>query len=459
MRFIQQLTETINPQLSHIVSSVSSDNMLEQFYAIYIMRLCDKALLAQLSLMTDTSNLFEKVWSQKSHRDIICHELSVSHYLEEDVTLQLLNEASPLVYQDIEQKATADDVTIFDFLQPHVDDIKTLFPIWIDSVIPRAILSGEPQEDVDPTTLVSAPVEENNEVAENAEDIDSAEPTPSADAEIDNIAENVENEEQPTYVDLPKTDKRTRRKKGKPARRKKPPSPRDSARRKKILIIAIPFVILNLIVVGALIFLKKAEDTKTPEQTEVVLTAQQDEVNQGYAVPPAELPEANQDMEMVPELQQPPQVDGQNMPIPPQQAQQPMNQQNMPMPPQQAQQPINQQNMPMPPQQPQQNMAVPPAQPPQANYQNMPPVPPQQPMDMPPNAQMNMPPPPPQMPAYNEPPVVNNPPPQPSMSINQSSNATVFEFSNNNESGISEAQLDELTNVEIIAEELENESQ
>ncbi len=87
-------------------------------------------------------------------------------------------------------------------------------------------------------------------------------------------------------------------------------------------------------------------------------------------------------------------------------------------------------------------MAVPPAQPPQ-------------PMGMPPNPQMNMQQQP--MPAYNEPPVIDNPPQQ-SMSMTQSPSEMVFEF-NNNDSGISEAQLDELTNVEIISEKLENEAQ
>ncbi len=469
MRFIQQLTETINPQLSDIVSSVSSDNMLEQFYAIYIMRLCDKALLAQLSVMTDSSNLFEKVWSQKSHRELICYELSVEHHLEEEVTLQLISKASPLVYQQIKQQADADGVSIFDFLQPHIDDIKMFFPIWIDSVISKAILSGEPQADVEPPQPPSTPVEvENDEFAEMA----TSETTVQSE-DLDNVKG--DEEEQPAYADLPKGKKRSRSKgkKPKPPRRKKPATAKNNTRHKKILIIAIPFLILNLIVIGVLLWLKKTADTETNGQNEVILTAQQDPANEDYPVPPAQPIDPNNQNMNIPPQQQPP-MNGQNMGMPPAQAQQvqpPMNGQNMGVPPAQpprAQPPVNQ-NVGVPPVQPpqaqppvNQNMGVPPAQPPQPNYQNMgvPPAQPQQPMDMPPpNAQMNMPPQQP-MSAYNEPPVVNNPPPQQSMSITQSPNETVFEFDNNeNNGGISEAQLDELTNVEIISEKLENEAQ
>ncbi len=452
MRFIQQLTETINPQLSDIVSSVSSDNMLEQFYAIYIMRLCDKALLAQLSVMTDTTNLLEKVWSQKSHRDMICHELSISHHLEEEMTLQLISQASPLVYQHVAQQANTDGVTIFDFLQSHIGDIKTLFPIWIDSVISRAILSGEPQADVE-APMPSAPIEENNECAE----ITPPEPTPTPSVNPENL-DDVENKEQPVYTNLPRGKKRVRGKKTKSPRRKKPATPQDKARIKKILIIAIPLIVLNLIIVIAWLWFKKTSDAQANEPAEVVLTQQQDPNNQDYPIPPAQPIEPNnQDMATPPQQpqqmgippQQPQQANGQNIAVPPAQPQQPINQ-NVGVPPQQPQQPINQ------------NMVVPPAQPPQANYQNMvPPAQPQQPMmDMPPpNVQMNMQQPPPQqMPAY-EPPVVNNPPPQQSMSISQSPNEMVFEFNNNDNGGITEEQLDELTNVEIIAEELENETQ
>ncbi len=331
MRFIQQLTETINPQLSHIISSVESDNMLEQFYAIYIMRLCDKALLAQLSVMTDTSNLLERVWSQKSHRDIICHELSMSHYLDEKMTLQLISEASPLVYQSIKQQADASGLSIFDFLQSHVGDIKTLFPIWIDSVISRAILSGEPQADVEPPSH-STPIEEND-MTEMA----TTEPSPAVDNQ--NIAENLDNaeiesEEQPAYADLPRTKKRAKGKKATTPRRKKPASPQDKARLKKILIVAIPLVILNLIVVVAWLWFKKTSDKQSPEQAEVILTQQQNENNQGDIVPPAEPlqdNQANQGMAMP--LEQMPQVNGQNMQMPPAQQMPQANGQNMQMPP------------------------------------------------------------------------------------------------------------------------------
>ncbi len=439
MRFIQQLTETINPRLSDIISSVPSDNMLEQFYAIYIMRLCDKALLAQLSVLTDTSNLFERAWTQKSHRDIICRELSQSHHLEEELTFQLISEASPLVYQQIEQQANHEGLSVFDFLQSHVNDIKMFFPIWIDSVISKAILSGEPQKDVEPPTVPSALID-NDEVDENFTEMNTADtPAPIENQDIvENInTPNVDAEEQPAYAGLAKGKKKTKRKKTKAPRRKKPLSEQDKARRKKILIIAIPLIILNFIIIGAWLWFKKTSDAEKFTQDEVILTTQQNEDNQGYAVPPAQPIESNnQDMGMFPP--QPPQADGQNMGMPPQQGQQ-ANGQNMGVPP------MNQ------------NM-VPPAQPPQPqpsiNQNMVPPAQPPQPMNMPPNGQMDMQPQPP-MPAYNEPPVVNAPPQQPTAVI-QSPNEMVFEFNNNDEGGISEAQLDELTNVEIISEKLEN---
>ncbi len=317
MRFIQQLTETINPQLSHIVSSVPSDNMLEQFYAIYIMRLCDKALLAQLSVMTDTSKLFENIWSEKSQRDIICHELSLSHHLEEKLTLQLISEASPLVYQRIKQQASEDGLSIFDFLQTHVSEIKTLFPIWIDSIISEAILSGKPQADVEPPVMPSTSI--NNDIANIA-----PEPTASTNLQGEQNT-NAETEEQPAYADLPKTKKRVKGKKVTTPRGKKPINAKKNSKLKKILMVVIPLFILNLIILGVWLWSKKTANTENSATNEVILTEQQDPNNPDYPVPQAQPLDANgQDMmlqdnnpNMAVAPQQPAQANGQNMAVPP----------------------------------------------------------------------------------------------------------------------------------------------
>ncbi len=433
MRFIQQLTETINPQLSSVVASVSRDNMLEQFYAIYIMRLCDKALLAELSILPDTANFFEKIWSEQTERDIICQELSLSHHLKKDKTLKLISASSPLIYQQIKQQANKENLPIFDFLQQHINDIKTLFPIWIDLVIAQEILSAEPQADVQVENLNDTANIDNN----NA-----------------NINNNIDNQEQAVYPELLKSNKKSKRKKGQALRRKKPANSQDATQHKKILTIAIVLLILNLMIVGVLLWLKKISDA----ETEVILTPEQAINNEPSLAKEPEKQVNSQDIavfsakpsedkDKIPT--QAPQENGKNGT----QFEQ-ANSKNIVI---SSAQPI--QAVP-PAQANNQGFVMQPAPPAQATNQNMavPPAQPAQPMNVPPNRQSNIPPPAQQMPIYNEPAIVNPPPQQPMP------NERVFEFGNDrndygNNGGISEAEFKELTNVEIVAEDVENQAE
>ncbi len=402
MRFIQQLTRIVNPQLSHILLSVPSDNMLEQFYAVYIVRLCDKGLLARLSIVPDTANLFEKVWSDSYHRNIICHELSLSHHLEEETTQQLISASSPLVYQQIKQQAYAENLPVFDFLQQHINQAKNFLPIWVELVIPKAILSGEPQQYEQPTPTTAV----NDNVVDALDG-----------QNMKNL--NIDDEELPPYINPSRRKKKSRLKK-KQRPRKKSTKARDKNKVKKILIIVIALMLLTSILVGAWFWYKHYQ----AENTTVILTPEQP-TEENAPVPEEDIEEQeqtdNQDIAVFSAIPH-----NQNIAVPHVQ----------------------------PPQASKQKKTVPPAQPPQANNQNfdVPPAQPPQPMNAPPPI------PQPQEPiiAYDEPPMVNNPPPQQPMQPPNGS-GMIFEFNNNNDSGgISEAKFNELTDEEIIAENAEN---
>ncbi|MBS9779018.1 MAG: hypothetical protein KGV51_00175 [Moraxellaceae bacterium] len=427
MRFIQQLTETINPRLSHIISSVPSENMLEQFYTIYIMRLCDKSLLIRLSGLTDNSSLFTTIWTKKYQQETICHELSISHHLEEELTLQLISEASPLVYQYIAQQATQENQTIFDFLKKNTHDIKSTLPIWVDLVIPKEVLSDDIQENPEPF------IKNNN----------------TSQANISNIINNEEiqdkNEKQDPYPNLVQASKKTSLNHKKPSISHQKKTQSDKIL--KILIVLL--IILTLIILGALVWFKKISDA---EQTEVILTPEQP-INNNVPI--------GADIPMIPMLVDPramqAQANNQNIAVQPAQPHQ-ANNQNIAISSAQPSQANNQnisKSAAQPPQTNNQNIAISSAQPSQANNQNISKSPAQPPQVN--NQNVTVPPaqlPPPQaMPRYNEPPIINAPP------ARQPANEMVFEYNENTDGLLSEAQIVELSSEEIVSEPLENQAQ
>ncbi len=142
MYLIQILNQQINPKLSQLLPHLSPmlrDNILEQVYALCVVRLCDEYLLSQLS--AGMPNLFEQIWIQAEQRRLICQQLSATHHIDEESVQQLIYQVIPLIYQCIMQQASKQQLSVYQLLQSQLDISKTMLPVWVGSVIPMEILT------------------------------------------------------------------------------------------------------------------------------------------------------------------------------------------------------------------------------------------------------------------------------------------------------------------------------
>ncbi len=164
MYLIQILNQQINPKLSQLLPHLSPmlrDNILEQVYALCVVRLCDESLLSQLS--AGMPNLFEQIWTQTEHRQLICQQLSATHHIDEESVQQLVYQVIPLIYQCMMQQASKQQLSVYQLLQSQLDISKTMLPVWVGSVIPTEVLTqSTPIQSVPPSP------EANNSISQQS---------------------------------------------------------------------------------------------------------------------------------------------------------------------------------------------------------------------------------------------------------------------------------------------------
>ncbi len=145
----QHITPNIEPRLLQQLTKVSCDNVLGQFFAICLVRLSDKRLLGKLSAMQasahPTPTLLEQIWTQEEQRELICQQLSATHHIDENIVKQLIYQVTPLLYHCIDEQAIQKQITLYDFLLTHLEEAKAMLPMWVDAVIPVAVLTGKEQ--------------------------------------------------------------------------------------------------------------------------------------------------------------------------------------------------------------------------------------------------------------------------------------------------------------------------
>ncbi len=140
MNFIHQITQSVNSQLSHILENNSHNTMLEQYYTICSMRLCDEYLLTQLQ--ADDSNLLKRIW-QIIERDKILQQLAITFHLSKTEIFSLLNEATPILYAHLQQQADEQGIDLYQLLLDNHDDIRRLLPMWVGDIIPQEVLNAQ----------------------------------------------------------------------------------------------------------------------------------------------------------------------------------------------------------------------------------------------------------------------------------------------------------------------------
>lgn len=80
-----------------------------------------------------SSSLFEQLWQSESQQQLMINELTLTHHIDEESTRQLLNNAAPLAYQELKNLANGQFLPAF--LQQQQSAIRHYLPVWAESVI------------------------------------------------------------------------------------------------------------------------------------------------------------------------------------------------------------------------------------------------------------------------------------------------------------------------------------
>ncbi len=142
MSLIDQLDEIVSTAVLGTDSNVSHLLLLEQFYAIFMMRLAQPAVYSQLlrgsqqdTLINSPSNatLFEQLWQIISERQLLIDELAAHHHIDTHTTEKLLVNATPLAYQELKNLANGQFLPAF--LQDQQSSLRPYLPVWANKVI------------------------------------------------------------------------------------------------------------------------------------------------------------------------------------------------------------------------------------------------------------------------------------------------------------------------------------
>ena len=151
MSIIDQLEKTVTPAiLGEYDSSTSMAKMslLEQFYAILASRLATPHVYSQLlradpvlaNNATETP-LFEQLWPDPKWQQTIIQSFAAEHHIDAATTLQLINNAAPLVYQEL--KILANGQFLPAFLQAEQKTLRPYLPLWSAPIITAMAASQE----------------------------------------------------------------------------------------------------------------------------------------------------------------------------------------------------------------------------------------------------------------------------------------------------------------------------
>lgn len=149
MNIIEQLEQIVTPAVLGASSSVAHFSLLEQFYAVLVMRLALPEVYTQLQRNDQShlqsreepsvvsSPLFEQIWQQPSQRHLLIQELAMTHHIDETATGQLLLNATPLAYQELKNLANGQFLPAF--LQGQQSAVRQYLPVWAADVVAPVI--------------------------------------------------------------------------------------------------------------------------------------------------------------------------------------------------------------------------------------------------------------------------------------------------------------------------------
>lgn len=140
MSLIDHLEHTISPAVLGDASSIAHISVLEQFYALMIARLAIPQAYSQFlgnQQRLDQANvavpLFEQIWHTDTQRTLMVEELALMHHLDAETIVQLLTNAAPLTYQALIDAAKGQFLPAY--LQGVAPSVRPLLPVWAESVL------------------------------------------------------------------------------------------------------------------------------------------------------------------------------------------------------------------------------------------------------------------------------------------------------------------------------------
>lgn len=155
MTLIDQLERTVTTAVLGSDDNVAHTSLLEQFYAIFIMRLAQPMAYSQLLRSdhsvavqsTASASLFEQVWQLPSQRQLMIDELAVTHHVDALATEQLLINAAQLAYQELKNQAQGQFLPAF--LQGEQPAVRQYLPVWADEVLSLIAVTDESAHSID----------------------------------------------------------------------------------------------------------------------------------------------------------------------------------------------------------------------------------------------------------------------------------------------------------------------
>ena len=173
MTIIDHLEQTVTCAVlgtsAHAPTSVAAVSLLEQFYALLITRLAiptvytqllraDQALLEPAVTAEFAGNknpLFERIWQEDGLRQLLIHELSATHHIDNASTEQLLINAAPLAYQELKVQANGQFLPAF--LQNQQAEVRQYLPVWASAAVTPSAIAADALSDSPMHTSAAAP--------------------------------------------------------------------------------------------------------------------------------------------------------------------------------------------------------------------------------------------------------------------------------------------------------------
>jgi len=144
MNLISQLTQRITPLiLTHssqdvATESTSEEALLEQFYALVALRLTESAV--QQRLLDGSANateadlaselLFAQLWPVANERQTIVTELAQGYYMTAPQTEDLIHTALPLLYAELQHLSRQQRLSLTALLTPQISTIRAYIAPW-----------------------------------------------------------------------------------------------------------------------------------------------------------------------------------------------------------------------------------------------------------------------------------------------------------------------------------------